>query len=327
MRIDAAYSEFLSSDGPLRYLVQKLDEMKAFRAVPPVAELLAQAASMASADDQDGIDAAIRTFIAQDTGFVLEAIKRWIREAAEDDKRLPPFRDAIEYDEGLFHNVNIIKRDGIGLTVSSISDRELAVSRARGEGTRVVFSGQRVFFKFLKADDIALTIWECDPFDDASEFATLRCRSAREIRVSAGDTLEIDGSRQSLSFGNCEQVAVFLQVENLTRDLGTSIAFDRDSGDFRETYPTNRTALRRMVMCSALKHLGAHARLRQLPAAAREGPFYLRWHFVRETVAAAPDASIDLLTAVAERDASPTVRRAAKATLKVLANRRTQHVA
>ncbi|UYY58559.1 hypothetical protein [Sphingomonas sp. S2-65] len=322
MRIDAGYRDFLVSDGPLKYLVRKLEEMKAFRSTPSIEALLSVARDSSGARHVEAIDEAIRQFLSTDTSFVLESLKKWILEAVEDDKALPPFRDAIEYDEGLFHNVNILKRDGISITASSISEQDIAASRERGVGTRVVFSGQRVFFKFLKADNAVVTIWECDPFSDASEFGALRCTGSRDVRVSAGDTLEVDGTRESLSFGSCESTAVFLQVENVVRDVGTSVAFHRETGAFMETYPTDRTALRRMVMCSALKHMGASSRLATLPAPAREGPFYLRWHFARETVAAAPERSVALLESLAEDDASPTVRRAASATLTMLAKRR-----
>lgn len=325
MRIDAAYEQFLSSSGPRAYLQRKIDQAESFRLLPPLAELVTATRNMAPEDDKDGIDEAIRHFLKGDTRFILECMRSWILEAAEDVKALPPFREAIEFDSGLFHNVNLLKKFGISLTVSSISERDVAASRARGEATRVVFSGQQVFFKFLAGDNVSLTIWECDPYDDRADFPRHRCWKARDIEIVPGDILEIDGSYQSLSFGACEGTAVFLQAENLTKDIGTSVAFDT-SGSFIATYPTDRTALRRMVMCSALKHMGADARLKDLPPAALEGPFYLRWHFLREIVAASPIDQVDLLANVAGNDPNPSVRRAASATLDMLKKRNTRHV-
>ena len=325
MRINTAYEQFLLSGEPRAYLQKKIDRAEGFRLLPPLAQLVAAAREMAQRGDKDAIDGAIRTFLEGDTDFILDCMRDWIREAAEDDKTLPPFREAIEFDSGLFHNVNLLKKFGISLTVSSISERDVTASRARGEATRVVFSGQQVFFKFLAGDNVSLTIWECDRYDDGADFPRHRCWKARDVRIVPGDILEIDGSHQSLSFGACEGTAVFLQAENLTKDIGTSVAFDT-SGSFLATYPTDRTALRRMVMCSALKHMGADARLGQLPPAAREGPFYLRWHFLREIVAASPTEQTDLLATVSANDPNPSVRRAASATLEMLTKRSARHV-
>lgn len=319
MRRHSDLKAFLSSDGPSQYLTRKVEQVEGFRSVRPVADLIAKTGPLYSAGAFNEIDVEIESFLSGDLGFIRESIVDWITESAQDDKILPAFRDAVEFDEGLFSNVNLVRRAGISLTISSLSGADLAVKRENGSKSRVQFSGQKVYFKFLIAKRLLLNVWECDPFGDSSDFATLRCWKAKELVVHDGDVVEVDGTFQSLSFVSCEGSAVFLQVENIGRDVGSSVAFESGSGEYLATFPTSRPALRKMVMCSALRHLETQDRLRSLPPAVQLGPFYQRWHVIREILAAGAINRRALLEGLLAQDKNPSVRRAATATLDLIA--------
>ena len=326
MRTDQSYHDFISSDRPRTYLAKKAEVVANFRNSGPLALLLAAAKDASDRGDLDAIDSSIVSFLSQDVVFLKENIKTWMQGTADDKMSLPPFREVIEFESSLFHNVSVVKQSGVGVTVSSISAHDLEASRLNGEGSRVVFSAQKSWFKLISDARVPATVWECDRFENNTDFRDLRCWKASDIVLAPGDVLSVDGSFQSVSFGNARETAVFIQVENVAKDIGTAVAFDT-SGRFVGTYPTDRTALRKMVMCSVLKHFGTASDLTQMPDDVYSAPFYLRWHFIREMVAASPERGAALLTNVVSSEANPSIRRAASATLQVLETRGDGHVA
>ncbi len=320
MKINNEYRNFLFSDNPVKYSMKKYSEIENFRKIPEIKKLIDNAL------DKD-IDQSIKKFLEGDTSFIHQKISSWLNEMLDDSKILPPFREALEFDSGLFSSINLLQKYGIGLSVSCTNKHDIHESNSKEleQSTAkrsVLFSGQRAYFKFLKAQNAIVTVWECDKFDDTSEFSQLKCYEPKDITVSTGDIILVDGTYQSISFSKCDQTVVFLQGENLNADLGISVSFCARTRQFLSTYPTSKIALRTMAMTSVLKHLGKADGLTNLFDDTITGPFYTRWHIMRELIAALPaDKALLEIKKFLQNEENPSVRRTAKATMEILEKR------
>jgi hypothetical protein len=318
MRRDAELDAFLASGSPLQYLQEHSSTVASFRAIPQVSALVERAGARAADGALDGADEAIRDFLQSDLASVEAYFLDHFREAAADPKVLPPFGEAIEPERAIFHNVTVYTDDVLNITLTSLNGNDLKAGRIASTQQQVLFSSQRIFYKFLRARDLVVELWECDRFDDSSDMRVLKARGTGPRPVPVGELVEIDGTRNSISFKDCADIALFIQVENRKRNLGFSAVFSSETGAFVLAHPTSRNAMRKMVMCSTLRNLGRQDKIAQIDPTKADGPFYERWHFLREVTAAAPAAGRPFLEAAVTADPNPSVRRAAKQTLEYL---------
>lgn len=318
MRRDATFDRFLGSDKPLSYLVEQSQTIRAFQELRPVSRLISNAQANADAGSSGGIDDAICDFLETESSWFENYFLEHIRNTSRDANVLPPFGEAIEPELAIFHNVTVYSDANLNITITAVDGKDLEKGRDDSALQQVLFSGQRIFYKFWKCRDLNVEIWNCDPFDDTTDLRATRLSGKKRITVRPDDILDIDGGRQSLSFVGCGDKALFIQVENRRRNLGFSVAFNVQNGSFLVAHPTCRNAMRKMVMCSTLRNLGRSAEISEVDASNINGPFYERWHFLREVTAAAPERGIQQMREALSKEANPSVRRAASQTIAIL---------
>jgi hypothetical protein len=263
---------------------------------------------------------AIEKFLESDTEFFFDYMKKWIEDAESDEYSLPPFREAIETDIGLFSNVVLYKKYGFNISLSCTFGMQLDMHRDTSTRRRVQFSGQDIYLKLLSKGDVVVDLWECPEFSDSSQFSELECRYARRVTLQHGNILHVDGRKTSVSFAAAEGATLLLQVENMLNDVGSALIFDSTTGCFEALHPTSRSSMRKMAMCSALRRMGQTAKIGPARDAMLRGPFYQRWHYWREAVALSSDP-LPQLEAVQKDDANPIVRSMARRTLEILSQK------
>lgn len=320
MRIDDQLIEFLSSSGPYERKVQQVRSVEQFRSDDAFRGLVDAGIKAEETGNSDTLTEAIENFLEGDTGFFSNYVEKWIEDAESDEYSLPPFREAIEADIGLFSNVVLYKKYGFNISLSCAFGTQLDIHRETSTRRRVQFSGQDIHLKLLSKGDVVVDLWECMEFSDSSQFNELECRYAKRITLQQGDMLHLDGRTTSASFAAAEGATLLLQVENMLNDVGSALIFDSATGRFEALHPTSRTSMRKMAMCSALRRMGQTAKIGPARDAMLQGPFYQRWHYWREAIALSTD-QLPQLKAVQKDDASPIVRSMARRTLEILSQK------
>ena len=239
-----------------------------------------------------------------------------IRRARSDPFFVPPLTPvATEINSGylLFSDPAVT----IGLGVSS--GDALAAKRLTASGTTAIaFTGMVTRYRFLKGGGATLSFWEANGAgpDFTGDFARA-CRFAGRGRIEDGETLLLDGRRQSLVVEHLASDMLCLQA-TIQVDAAP-LAVDYDSGTLRyiAATSTDEASSRTQMMVSLLR-LMDRADAMPVIAQALESPhFYTRWHVMREMLALDAEAALPSLRRMAAVDPHPEVRFAAMQALSL----------
>ena len=226
----------------------------------------------------------------------------------------PPFR---HINSDVHRGLVLYEDDLVSIAVGVTSQIELAAKKTGLRGrTSVHFSGQVEVAKFVKAGDARLGLWEAPPIMPTFGAATAgRCARRGERRLADGDTLIVDGRRESFVIEHAASNLLVLQATAKPDRAPVSVEYDSQSCEYIGCSAADDSASRIQMITTLLRKLGSQAAFPAIAEFLEHPSFFVRWHVMRELLGIDAGAALPQLKRMAARDAHPENRRAARQVL------------
>lgn len=291
--------------------IARLEEVRRrFRSLPAVARLEARAAA---GGGSDSLLAAARTFLGSEeaTGACLDLM---IEAALEDPFFRPPLRSSLtEIQAGLL----LVDQPLLSVYLSIASATDIAEKRLGRSGpSSIAFTGRRSVYRFLRAGEAVLSLWEAPEIDLGFSAETSgRCRLLERRAICDGDLLELDGRRHGFVIDYAQSDIVYLQAGTPAGSAPLTVEYDSRTLRFAGASSSDELSSRVQLMLSLLRTMDRRDSA-PLFREMLEGPnFFDRWHAMREFLALDAEQALPCLRIMADRDPHPEVRGAARSTL------------
>ncbi len=311
MRTGRALAEwFADPEGQATTIAGVEQVSRRLRSLPAVAALERIADS---ARDAEPLLAAARAFL-QSEGAVEECLGLMIGAALEDPFFRPPMRTALsEIQAGLL----LVDRPMLSVYLSIASASGIAEKRlGRTGGASIAFTGRRSIYRFLRAGEGILSLWEAPDIDPGFSAGTSgRCRLLERRAISDGDLLELDGRRHGFVIEHARSDILYLQATTPLGSAPLTVEYDSETLRFAGASSSDELSSRTQLMLSLLRTLDRRDAAPLFRALADGPNFFDRWHAMRELLALDAELALPGLRAMAESDPHPEVREAARSTL------------
>lgn len=284
-----------------------------FGAHPAKSALDARIAGMAKPSTADLLDAA-RAFLA-DRDMLDTLIDDLIALTDGDPFWRPPFPPVAS---DIHHALVLYAHPQLTILAGVSGVDMLAAKKAGPRGaTSIGFTGTTSLYHFVKAGGAELSFWEAPEIGPGFVAAKAgKCRPAGRRRLRDGETLLIDGRRQSFVIEHAESDLFYFQAI-VRGDLAAPVAVEYDSAtrEFVGASSTDEAASRIQMMASALRTMDREDAVPALLGLLDNPHFHTRWYLMRELLALDADAALPALRRMAANDPHEEVRAAAAATL------------
>jgi len=185
-------------------------------------------------------------------------------------------------------------------------------------GGSIVFTGLRNLFRYVKAGNAVLSFWEVPPVGPSFSAATApKCRPVGRRRISDGEEILIDGSRESFIVDHADSDLLYFQVVVRTACAPLTVEYDSLTRSFVGATGTDEAGSRVQMMSTLLREMDRDDAVPVLRELLAGSDFYVRWHVMREMLALDAEAVLPDLREMALSDPHPEVRAAARQTLEL----------
>lgn len=313
MIIGEALSAWFADEERQAATVARLKAVRGrLRTVPGVAALERQA-DAAEGLGAESLLAAARAFL-KDPRPVEECLDLMVEAALEDPFFRPPVRSALsEIQAGLL----LVDRPMLSVYLSIASAAGIAEKRLDRIGpASIAFTGRRSIYRFLRAGEAILSLWEAPDIEPSFSSETSGCCRLVERRaLSDGDLLELDGRRHGFVIEYAQSDIVYLQASTPAGSAPLSVEYDSRTLRFAGASSSDELSSRIQLMLSLLRTLDRKDSAPLFQAMLDSPNFFDRWHAMREFLALDSEQALPGLRAMAEQDPHPEVRAAAGSAL------------
>jgi hypothetical protein len=276
----------------------KFDDVMASLPRPTTAEAVADAVAGLFADDSwvDALVTALAAKMLVDPFFD------------------PPFRN---FSSDLHAGLLVFEDERVSIAAGVTSALQMAAKKDRPRGaTSISFSGQLGVYRFVKAGGATLSFWEAPVIGPAFSAATAgTCRRTGERAIADGETLIVDGRRQTYVVEGMKSSFVLLQASIAVDQAPLSVEYDSATGAYVGCSATGDTSSRIQMITTLLRKLDHQAAFPAIAAFLDHSDFFVRWHVMKELLGLDVEAALPHLKRMAATDPHPDPRRAARAVL------------
>jgi hypothetical protein len=303
---------FADRDGQAATLARLAEVRRRLRSLPAVAALERQADS-AQGLDPEPLLAAARAFL-QSGRPIDDCLDLLIEAALEDPFFRPPVRSALS---GIQAGLLLVDRPLLSVYLAIASAAGIAEKRMGRSGpASIAFTGRRSIYRFLRAGEAILSLWEAPDIEPSFSSETSGCCRFLERRaVSDGDLLELDGRRHGFVIEYARSDLVYLQASTPAGSAPLAVEYDSRTLRFVGASSSDELSSRIQLMLSLLRTLDRQDSTPLFQAMLDSPNFFDRWHAMREFLALDPEQALPKLRALADQDPHPEVRAAARSTL------------
>jgi hypothetical protein len=279
----------------------------------PAFAALRQGLEPAARAGAEAVLALARAFIGDDeavNGFIAAAVAA----AAADPMCRPPFRASRNpVQDGLL----LFSRPALAIQLAVMSGDSLALKRGSGDGRPAIsFTGQLTLYRFLKGGGALLSIWEAPLIEPGfTAAAGGRCRLRERRPVSDGETLQLDGRRETFQVERSAGDLVYVAASTSLEASPVGVEYDPRTLGLLATSSTDDASSRTQMMLALLRTMERRDAAPLFARSARTGPFHARWQAMREFLALDAELALPHLCDMASSDPHEEVRAAAVETL------------
>jgi hypothetical protein len=267
--------------------------------------------------DAEAVAETARTLLADDS-WLDALVARLAAEMRADAWFEPPFR-ALRSD---IHSGLLVYEDDhltIAAGVSRLSRLAERKQGGRGKGS-IHFTGQVSVLRFLRAGGVALSFWECEPIGPEFSARTAgRCRPAGRRQIADGETIVVDGRRQTYVIEQAAANFIVLQASVKTGQAPVSVEYDSDSRAFLGCSAVDEGDCRIQMVATLARTLGHEEAFGAIAGFLDHTSFFVRWHAMKELLGIDVAAAWPHLKRMAIRDPHPEPRAAARLVLDRIA--------
>jgi hypothetical protein len=313
MIIDGALQSWLNDDTAQRDTAARAEELA--RTYSERSGLAALAATLEAAA-RDGpralLDSAAPYLSSSEAAAA--AMEPMIEAALRDPFYRPHLRLSVsEVHAGLL----LLDGPAASLVLGVLQADAIAAKRAeRRDGASIVFTGLRSVCRFIRAGSATLSFWEA-PTIGAGFTArhSGRCRFVGRRRIADGETIELDGSRETFVVEAASRDILYLQATPAAAAAPLTVEYDSSTRRFVGACSTDEAGSRTQLMLALLRLMDRRDAVPLFEEMLARGPFHARWQAMRELLALEAEAAFPHLERMASADPHPEVRKAAAQTL------------
>lgn len=204
--------------------------------------------------------------------------------------------------------------------VMCINSLEVQLSKARdsrGPPRSLIFSGARVHYRALRANQLDVRLWHVSEFADNEDLTTgsLRSTFGGEFALKTGADLSLT-PWQSLEFLGSSGYSLLLKIQMNRHGAPFSVEFDAASGALVGTSVSTQEASRLQMYATAMRILARDDAVPEVERLLEHPLHFVRWHAMRELLGMDTLRAYPHLLHMCQTDRQASVRRAALATLK-----------
>ena len=260
---------------------------------------------------------------------VAEAVRALFVDAGWVDRLLALLADAMRSDpffEPPFRHINsdihsgliVFEDDLVSIAAGVSGAAQLAAKKKMKRGrTSIAFSGQLTVFKFVKAGGALISLWEAPPITRGfSAAAAGRCKRKGERCIADGETLVMDGRRDSFVIEHATSNLVVLQATVKPDQAPVSVEYDSVTHDYVGCSAADDSASRIQMITTLLRKLDCNEAFPTIAEFLDHPSFFVRWHVMRELLGLDAEAALPHLKRMAAGDPHPETRRAARSVLE-----------
>ena len=232
----------------------------------------------------------------------------------EDGYFVPPFR---HISSDIHNGLVVFEDDHVSITAGVTRAAQLATKKHGAQGPRsIVFSGELVLFKFVKAGGARLSFWECPPITSDFSAATAgQCTCTGTRAIDDGAIIIVDGRHESFFIEHAAANLVILQATVKPDRAPLLVEYDYRSRAYAGCSAADDSASRIQMISTLLRKLDCAAAFPAIAGFLDHPNFFVRWHVMRELLGLDAAAALPHLRKMAARDPHPEARRAARAVL------------
>lgn len=275
-----------------------------------------------------GLEAQVENFPADEPAPFAEAARRvfaqrdvieeLIADLVDRSRADPFFRPPFHHLASDIHEALVVYDHPLMTILLGVTGVDKLAHKKSGKrgATSIGFTGHLTLYHFIDAGEAELSFWEAPYIGDdflASEAGT--CRPAGHRRIADGETLAVDGRRESFVIQHAARDIFYMQAIIRAGAGPVSVEYDSKSRQFVGASSTNEASSRIQMMASLLRTMGRDDAVPLLAELAQSPQFYTRWYLMREMLAMDAEAALPHLRRMAAQDPHPEVRGAATQTL------------
>jgi hypothetical protein len=279
----------------------------------PLHQRFADAIAGRRGEDAESVAEAVVALFAAD-GWVDTLIDNLCEEMAADPHFDPPFRHV---NSDIHTGLVVYEDDHVSIGAGVSKAAQLATKKAAKRGaTSISFSGQLTVFKFVKAGNARVSLWETPRITaDFTAADAGICAPAGERDLADGEILIVDGRHQSFVVEHASANLVLLQATIKPDRAPLSVEYDSGTLAYVGCSAADDTASRIQMIATLLRKLGHEAAFPAVAAFLDHPNFFVRWHVMRELLGLDAAAALPHLKRMAARDPHPETRAAARSIL------------
>lgn len=294
----------------------RLEEIRRqLRSVPSVAALERDVDSADGRHAEPLLEAA-RTFLL--SADAIETCLNLMFDAAlEDPFFRPPMRSSLsEIQAGLL----LVDRPLLSVYLAVANATGIAEKRLNRRGpASIAFTGRRSIYRFLRAGDAILSLWEAPDIRSGFSAETSgSCRLLERRAMCDGSLLELDGRRHGFVIEYARSDMVYLQASTPAGSAPLAVEYDSRTLRFAGASSSGELSSRIQLMLTLLRAMDRRDAVPFFREMVTGPHFFDRWHAMREFLALDAEEALPCLREMAERDPHPEVRSAARSTLDLL---------
>ncbi|MGF1550602.1 MAG: HEAT repeat domain-containing protein [Sphingomonadaceae bacterium] len=282
----------------------------------PVSRRIATALAALPAATAETVAAAVADLFADDR-WLAELLDGIAGEMRADPFFEPPF--AVLQSE--IHSGLMVYDDArVSIAAGVTGAAQLAAKKnGRRAAASINFPGNVIVLKILASGGAYFSFWKAPPTSaDFTAAAAPRCAPEGGRYVGDGETLVIDGRRQSYVIEHAASDLVVLQANVKCGQAPLAAEYDADSHELVGVSAANDADSRVQMIATFLRLMDREDAFEAIAAFADDPSFFVRWHVMRELLGLDAEAALPMLEKMAARDPHPDVRAAARITLDQL---------
>lgn len=226
----------------------------------------------------------------------------------------PPFRFLnSDIQSGLL----VFEHELVSIAAGTTGAAQLAARKnVTRQGVSVAFTGYVTILKFVRAGGATLSFWEAPEIDEDFNAAEAgRCVRTGARRIGDGETIVVDGRRQSYVIEHAGANILLVQANVQPGHAPLSVEYDARTGAFVGCSASDDRASRVQMMMTLLRKLDHPEAFAAIAPFLEDPSFFVRWHAMRELLGIDAGAAYPRLARMAQADPHPDARRAARAVL------------
>lgn len=272
-------------------------------------------------------DAPVAQIFERLTPFLIDHgwLKQRIAHGLSAMHRDPFFQPPVRFMNGA-SSIGLVLEEIDGMTLSLIVNRWEDRAQAAASQQSVIFTAGHTLTHVIKAGRAHIDCYSVRPLSrdaqlqfTAADAAALEHRERRAL--CDGETIALDQQWESYTLSGGTEDIVLLQLFVPEMSLMPLREYDADSGRLLRLTSSRRDSSFRQMALTVLRELDARDALPLYAEAVQCDDFALRWQAMREWLAFDLASALPELQRMAAGDVHPEVRRAATATLDIVASR------